>query len=282
MSAKAAVPARRPRPLPWQLLKELPALVLAFPFLLLASYTLLAAFTPTGALDRGSFGHWTLANFQEAWRSANFPLLYRNTILFTGGLLLAQTLSVVTAGYALARMRFRFREGWFYLILLQLFFPPSALLIPNFLILSHLGLANSLTGLALPYVASATGTFLLRQGFRQIPPELEEAAFLDGATRTQVLVRILLPLVRPQLAAFALVSLVYHWNEFLWPLIFLQSPSKQVLSVGFVSFTTSVESGMEWGLIAAGALLVALPTLVAFVLFQGAFLRAFAQSGLKG
>ncbi|MFN7245080.1 MAG: carbohydrate ABC transporter permease, partial [Dietzia cercidiphylli] len=114
------------------------------------------------------------------------------------------------------------------------------------------------------------------------PRELLEAALVDGATPWQVLWRVLLPLVRPQLAAFSLVSLVYHWNEFLWPLVVIQSPEKRVLSLGFASFARSAESGMEWGLIAAGAVLVALPMVVAFLLFQRAFVEAFARSGLKG
>jgi sn-glycerol 3-phosphate transport system permease protein len=96
------------------------------------------------------------------------------------------------------------------------------------------------------------------------------------------MVRVLLPLVRPHLAAFSLVSLVYHWNEFLWPLVVLQSPEKRVLSLGFASFARSAESGMEWGLIAAGALLVGVPMLLAFALFQRAFVESFARSGLKG
>ncbi|MDM7324714.1 MAG: carbohydrate ABC transporter permease [Thermus sp.] len=131
-------------------------------------------------------------------------------------------------------------------------------------------------------MASATGAFLLRQGFLQIPRELIEAARVDGATPWQILVRVLIPLVRPQLAAFSLVSLVYHWNEFLWPLVVIQSPEKRVLSLGFASFTRSAESGMEWGLIAAGALLVGLPMVLAFLVFQRSFVAAFAHSGLKG
>ncbi|MGC8905705.1 carbohydrate ABC transporter permease, partial [Thermus sp.] len=179
-----------------------------------------------------------------------------------------------------AHMRGRWKDWAFHLVLLQLFLPPSALILPNFLTLKALGLTDTLTGVALPYVASATGAFLLRQGFRQVPKELVEAAVMDGATPWQVMARVLLPLVRPHLAAFSLVSLVYHWNEFLWPLVVLQSPEKRVLSLGFASFARSAESGMEWGLIAAGALLVGLPMLIAFALFQRAFVESFARSGL--
>jgi len=250
--------------------------------LVIAGFTLLAAFTPTAELNRGELGRFTLENFRTAWASADFPRLYWNTLLFTFGLLLAQVVTVTMAGFALAHLKTRGRNAWFYLILVQLFLPPSTLILPNFLIIQRLGLADTLTALALPYVASATGAFLLRQGFLQIPRELIEAARVDGATSGQILWRILLPMVRPQLAAFALVSLVYHWNEFLWPLVVLQSTDKRVLSLGFASFARSAESGMEWGLIAAGAVLVALPMVAAFAFFQRNFVEAFARSGLKG
>ena len=271
--------ARPPARSSW---RDLPALLLALPYLVIAGFTLLAAFTPTAELNRGELGRFTLENFRTAWASADFPRLYWNTLLFTFGLLLAQVVTVTMAGFALAHLKTRGRNAWFYLILVQLFLPPSTLILPNFLIIQRLGLADTLTALALPYVASATGAFLLRQGFLQIPRELIEAARVDGATSGQILWRILLPMVRPQLAAFALVSLVYHWNEFLWPLVVLQSTDKRVLSLGFASFARSAESGMEWGLIAAGAVLVALPMVAAFAFFQRNFVEAFARSGLKG
>jgi sn-glycerol 3-phosphate transport system permease protein len=264
------------------LLREVPALLVGLPFLALAAFTLLAAFTPTESLNRGEVGALTLENLRLAWASADFPRLYLNTALFAFGLLAVQLFTVTTAGFALAQLGARGNNLAFHLVLLQLFLPPSALILPNFLTLKALGLTDSLVGLALPYVASATGAFLLRQGFRQIPKELVEAALVDGATPWQVLRRVLLPLVRPHLAAFSLVSLVYHWNEFLWPLVVMQSPEKRVLSLGFASFARSAESGMEWGLIAAGALLVGLPVLLAFALFQRAFVESFARSGLKG
>ncbi|WP_341474654.1 carbohydrate ABC transporter permease [Thermus hydrothermalis] len=273
---------RRVRRISWEGARQLPALLFALPYALIAGYTLLAAFTPTADLNRGELGRFTLENLKLAWSSADFPRLYLNTLAFTLGLLLVQVLTVTTAGFALAHLKGRGNNTLFYLILLQLFLPASALILPNFILVQRLGLADTLTALALPYVASATGAFLLRQGFLQIPKELVEAAYVDGATPWQVLWRVLLPLVRPQLAAFALVSLVYHWNEFLWPLVVIQSPEKRVLSLGFASFARSAESGMEWGLIAAGALLVALPMVTAFLLFQRSFVEAFARSGLKG
>ena len=131
-------------------------------------------------------------------------------------------------------------------------------------------------------MASAYGIFLLRQGFRTIPKEYDEAAMLDGASRIRLLWHVLVPMVRPHLAAFSVVSLIYHWNEFLWPLVATSRNSTRVLAVGLQSFTRAAESGAEWGLVAAGTLIVVAPLLVVFLLFQRLFIESFSQSGLKG
>jgi sn-glycerol 3-phosphate transport system permease protein len=170
----------------------------------------------------------------------------------------------------------------FYVILLQLFLPPVVLILPNFLTLRVIGLGDTLVGLAMPYVASAYGIFLVRQGFRSIPQEYDEAAMLDGAGRMRILWHVLVPMIRPHLAAFAVVSVIYHWNEFLWPLVATSSNSVRVLAVGLQSFTRASESGAEWGLVSAGTLIVIAPLLLVFLLFQRLFIQSFTQSGLKG
>jgi len=247
-------------------------------------FLLLATLTPSSEFSQGRYWSFppSLENFALAWRSATFVVYYRNTILYTVGLLGVQLVTVTLAGYALARLPFRGRQGIFYFVFLQLFLPPVVLILPNFLTLRALGLADSLTGLALPYVASAYGIFLLRQGFRSIPKEYDEAALLDGAGRVRLLWHVLVPMVRPHLAAFSVVSLIYHWNEFLWPLVATSSNSVRVLAVGLQSFTRASESGAEWGLVSAGTLIVIAPLMLVFLLFQRLFIESFTQSGLKG
>jgi sn-glycerol 3-phosphate transport system permease protein len=129
----------------------------------------------------------------------------------------------------------------------------------------------------MPYVASAYGIFLVRQGFRTIPREYDEAAMLDGAGPLRTLWHVLVPMIRPHLAAFSVVSVIYHWNEFLWPLVATSSNSVRVLAV-----TRASESGAEWGLVSAGTLIVIAPLMLLFVLFQRLFIQSFTQSGLKG
>ena len=259
-------------------------MLLALPFLGPVVFLLLAAFTPSREFGQGRYWSFppTVENFTLAWQSAPFVLYYRNTVLYTLGLLAVQLVTVTLAGYTLARLPFRGRQPVFYLVLLQLFLPPVVLILPNFLTLRALGLADTLVGLALPYVASAYGVFLLRQGFRSIPKEYDEAAMLDGAGRLRLLWHVLVPMVRPHLAAFSVVSLIYHWNEFLWPLVATSSTSVRVLAVGLQSFTRASESGAEWGLVSAGTLIVIAPLMVVFLLFQRLFIESFTQSGLKG
>jgi sn-glycerol 3-phosphate transport system permease protein len=259
------------------------ALLVSLPLFIILVLVIIASFTPNAAINRGEFFQAvTLDNFRLALDSASWTVLYRNTLVYAFGLLIVQLFTVTLAGYALTRLKFRGRETIFYLIFAQLFLPPVALILPNFFFIKNLGLADTLVGLSLPYVASATGVFLLRQGFKAIPLEFDDAAQVDGASPLQTLWYVLVPMVRPHLAAFALVSVVYHWNEFLWPLIATSSASNRILAVGLASFTRSAESGAEWGLISAGTVLVAAPLIALFVAFQDFFVRSFSQSGLKG
>lgn len=258
------------------------ALLWAVPFAWMAVASLrpgdAGAMDLASLLPRGPFGG---GNFAEAWLEGHFPLWYLNTVLLCGGILLVQCVTISLAGYAFARLRFRGRELLFYAFLLQLMLVPPILIVPNMTTLIALHLYDTLPGVMAPYFASAFGTFLMRQTFRTIPREYEEAAVLDGAGPLATIWHVLLPLARPGLAAFAIVSVTTHWNEFLWPLMATASPRNQVLTVGLASFTSGAEAGSEWGVIAAGTFLVAAPLLALFVLFQKRFVSSFVFSGIK-
>jgi sn-glycerol 3-phosphate transport system permease protein len=258
------------------------AVLWAIPFAWMA----LASVRPGGAGAADLASLWpappfSFANFADARASGHFPLWYCNTILLCGGILAVQCVTVSLAGYAFARLRFPGKDLLFYVFLLQLMLVPPILIVPNMTTLVALGLYDTLVGVMAPYFASAFGVFLMRQTFRSIPREYEEAALVDGATRWQIIFRVLLPLARPGLAAFAIVSVTSHWNEFLWPLMATSSPSNQVLTVGLASFTSGAEAGSEWGVVAAGTFLVAAPLLVLFVVFQRQFVASFTYSGIK-
>jgi sn-glycerol 3-phosphate transport system permease protein len=223
----------------------------------------------------------TLANFAEAWELADFPRYLLNTIAICGGILGVQLVTITLAGYAFARMRFPGKRIIFYLFLLQLMLVPVVLIVPNLTMIARLGLYDTLPGVMAPYFASAFGTFLMRQAFAAIPRELEDAAVIDGASVLQRLRHIYLPLSAPAFIAFAIVSVTAHWNEFLWPLMVINSPDKRPLTVGLASFTRGAEGAQAWGVIAAGTLIVIAPLLIGFALFQKRFINSFVTSGIK-
>jgi sn-glycerol 3-phosphate transport system permease protein len=223
----------------------------------------------------------SLGNFAEAWESADFALYYLNTIIICAGILAVQLVTISLAGYAFARLKFPGRTLFFYLFLIQLMLAPIVLLVPNLRTVAQLGLYDTLPGVMAPYFASAFGTFFMRQSFRTIPRELEDAALTDGARWWELIVHVYLPLTKPSMIAFAIVSVTAHWNEFLWPLMVINSPDRRPLTVGLAMFTLGAEGAQAWGVTAAGTLLVVAPLLIGFLLFQRRFVNSFMTSGLK-
>ncbi|MGX7707561.1 carbohydrate ABC transporter permease [Methylobacterium sp. Gmos1] len=256
------------------------ALVWAVPFW----WMLVAAFRPAGSGADASLLPSltpTLANFAEAWASADFPLYFLNSLIVCAGILAVQLVTASLAGYVFARLEFPGRGVLFALFLVQLMLVPVVLLVPNLKTVAALGLYDTLPGVMAPYCATAFGTFLMRQSFREVPRELEDAAMIDGAGWWARIRLIYLPLTKPALVAFSIVSVTSHWNEFLWPLMVINSPDKRPLTLGLASFTLSAEGMQAWGLIAAGTFLVSLPLLAAFLIFQRRFVNSFLASGIK-
>jgi sn-glycerol 3-phosphate transport system permease protein len=222
----------------------------------------------------------TLENFYHAWDAAPFARYFLNTILLVSLILAAQLVLCTLAAYAFARYTFRGRDLVFALVLVQLMIMPDVLVVENYRTMSQLGLVDTLAGIGLPYMASAFGIFLLRQTFKTVPHELDDAARIEGASRLQILWRVYIPLARPVYIAYALVSVSYHWNNFLWPLIITNSVSARPLTVGLQVFS-STDQGIDWSIITAATLLTAGPLLVAFLLFQRQFVQSFMRAGIR-
>ena len=222
----------------------------------------------------------TLANFAKAWSFAPFARYFFNTFLLVSGVLIVQFVLCTLAAYAFARFRFFGREAAFVLVLIQLMVMPEILIVQNYSTMSRLGLVDTITGIGLPYVASAFGIFLLRQTFKTIPKELEEAARVEGCGALGVLWRVYVPLARPTYLAYGLVSISYHWNNFLWPLIITNSTGSRPLTVGLALFAAP-ESGVDWAVISAGTLMAVAPLLLAFLLFQRQFVQSFMRAGIR-
>src|SRR3954451_9768154 len=192
-------------------------------------------------------------------------------------------LVVVTASlaaYALARMDFPGKKLLFGLIVGTIFIPSFVLLIPNFLIVSDLGWLDSIWAIAIPSAGGAFGVFFLRQIFLALPREIEEAALLDGANQWQIFLRIVLPLVRPGLATLAVLSFLTNWNELIWPVYVLFSPSKFTLPAGLPILQGAYN--VNYPVVMAGAVVASVPVIILFIFSQRYVIASVARSGLKG
>lgn len=188
--------------------------------------------------------------------------------------------SSAMAAYAFARMRFRGSNPLFLLYLATLMVPFQVTIVPLFIEMRYLHFVNSYPGLILPTIASAFGTFLLRQAFLTLPLELEEAAFVDGASQWKVFTRIVLPLVKPSLATFAIFAFMASWNSYLWPLVITSSQSRMTLPVGLANLQG--EHFTAWNLVMAGTTISVIPIVLVYLLAQKQIVRGVVLSGVKG
>jgi sn-glycerol 3-phosphate transport system permease protein len=203
-----------------------------------------------------------------------------NTVILVTTTLIVQLFLCTLAAYAFARYDFFGKDIVFFMVLLQLMIVPEVLIMKNYQTLASIGLTNTILGIGLPYMASAFGIFLLRQTFKTIPKELDEAAMIEGCSKLCILRKIYIPLAKPTYIAYALVSISYHWNNFLWPLVVANSQSVRPLTVGLAIFA-SPETGVSWPILSAATLISVSPLLLAFLLFQKQFVKSFLYSGIK-
>lgn len=223
-----------------------------------------------------------LENFSEAWSYAPFSQYYLNTIVISVGILAVQLVTISLAGYAFARLKFPNKDALFVIYLTQLMITPQSTILPNYMTISSMHLLDTKLGVMLPYFASALGTFMMRQAFMTLPKDLEDAALIDGCTRLQTFRLVALPLVKPTLIAFSIMSVSFHWNEFFWPMIVTESQKSRPLTVGLAIFAQQAEGGAQWSLLMAATLIVILPLILVFLIFQRQFIESFMSSGLKG
>ncbi|HEV2107955.1 MAG TPA: carbohydrate ABC transporter permease [Thermomicrobiales bacterium] len=224
----------------------------------------------------------TIENFQRLIRQTQ-GLVWRwllNSAIIAVSITVFHVLFDSMAGYAFARKQFPGRNVLFWLLLSTLMIPAQVTLIPNFLLISRMGLADSHLGVILPGLADVFGIFLMRQYMQTLPKELEEAGRLDGAGDWQVFWQIVLPLAKPAAATLAIFMFMRSWNNFIWPLIVLRDGAKYTLPVGVA--TLQGEFSTDVGLIMAGAAVAAVPMIAFFLLFQRYFLQGIRIGALKG
>ena len=196
------------------------AYVLGFFWILPLIYAFWAAFHPPEYATKFALtAPLTLENFKSAWNQAPFFRYMLNTIIITTLILVSQLFVCTLAGYALAREKFTGRSLALGLVLMQLMVMPEILIVENYQTLASLKLVDTHIGVGLPYLASAFGIFLLRQTFKTVPQELEDAARVEGLSGLKIILKVFVPLAFPTYLAYSLVSISYHWNNFLWPLV---------------------------------------------------------------
>ncbi|MCZ4351938.1 carbohydrate ABC transporter permease [Roseovarius aestuarii] len=222
----------------------------------------------------------TLDNFRTAWDGAPWLRYFLNTFLLVTLILIGQFTLCTLAGFAFAQVDFKGRDTVFVLVLLQLFILPEVLIVENYRVAASLGLIDTLMGIGAPYMASAFGIFLMRQTFKSVPKDLDEAARIEGCTTLGVLWRVYVPAARPTYLAYALVSISTHWNNFLWPLIVTNSDTTRPLTVG-LSLFGAPENGVDISIISAATIMMIAPLLIGFLIFQRQFVQAFLTAGVK-
>ena len=203
-----------------------------------------------------------------------------NSLVAAGLQSLLIVATAALAGYALARMDFAGKKWIFGIIIGTLFIPPVILLIPNYLITSRIGWLDTLAAVIVPGAAGAFGVFFMRQFFMGIPPELEEAAAMDGAGRFRTFLTVVLPLARPALVTLGMLSFLTNWNDFLWPVYVLFSPESQTLPAGLATLQNA--NAVRYDLLMAGAVIASVPVLVLYAAAQRFVVEGVSRAGLKG
>ncbi len=223
-----------------------------------------------------------LHNYVQALKSVNMLRLMWNSTVMAVVITVGKLFTGVLAGYAFSNFRFPGKNLLFMILFFTLFLPAEmVMIVPLFIIMKHLGWLNTYLALTVPFLASATNTFLMRQHFLTIPKELEDAAVIDGAGPIQFLTKILLPLSLPMLGGAAIINFVYAWNMYLWPLVATTQDKMKTVQIGVKMLIIS-DAAKNWGIIMAGTVLVAIPTLFVFFLIQNLFIKSLVRSGMKG
>ena len=219
-------------------------------------------------------------NYAKAWQSGPFLRFFVNNVIQTSGILACQLFFGCLAGYAFSKLRWRGRDACFLIVLACLIVPPQVRFVPLYMLFSKLGLLNTYASLIVPYAVSALGTFLIRDAFLQVSDDIVDAARVDGAGTFTIIFRVLAPIARPTLVAFSLFSVVYHWNDFFWPLVMTTSEAVRTLPIG-VAMLREEGTGDRWHVIMAGSMFVVAPVLAVFIVAQRHIIRAFTFTSLK-
>jgi multiple sugar transport system permease protein len=223
----------------------------------------------------------TTGNYDRLFDQLDFPRFFFNSAVIALAVTVGTLVFCPMLGYALAKLRWRGKRVVMAVVLATLMVPAGITLIPNFILMSNLGLVNSYPGLILPFLAGPFGVFLMRQFMLGIPNELLEAARMDGANEFRVFWSVVMPLATPILATLGILTFLGSWNNFLYPLVMAQEPEMYTLPVALATFATG-QYQADHGMLMAGSVILVVPVLIVFVLFQRWITEGIATTGLKG
>lgn len=221
-------------------------------------------------------GNQMVQNYAEAWTTSKLAVLMTNTLFVAVAVMLGKTLFSLMAGMAFVYFRFPLRGPLFVFVLLTLMMPTDILIVALFRMMFYIGWSNTFQALVVPFLASATGTFLFRQHFSNIPSELADAAQIDGAGPVRFLFTVLVPMSWNVIGALAMIQFIYVWNQYLWPLLIINDNRRQLVQVALKGIVVSATDLGNWGVALAAAVIASVPPLVIFLLLQESFLRGFA------
>lgn len=268
----------RNRDWPIHLLLWLSMLVILFPMI----YAALIATQTNAEVFRFQLtpGSGLADHFDQVWNDRNLPRFMWNSVVQAVLITVAKTVLSLLAG--LAFVFFKFRGKWivFFFVLITLMMPTEVMILALFRFVSDLGWKDTMAGLVVPFAASATGAFLFRQHFANLPRDLAEASQIDGASPLQFLFRILIPLSWNAIGALAVIQFVYVWNMYLWPVLIISDQERQVVQVGLQGLQ-GIGTGLTFGPLMLGALLVSIPPILVFIALQKPFMSGFALGADK-
>lgn len=226
----------------------------------------------------GDVFHWQ--NYVNVFSTINFWGMFKNTVLVTVAVVMGQLVTSTMAGFGFTYLKFRGRDVIFKIFLFAVMIPFYVMLIPTFALLRQLKLINSLWALILPCIVSPIGIFLMRQSYLSIPKSLGDAAAIDGCSPWGIFWRIFLPLSKPTMTTLTIFAFMNTWNDFIRPLIFLNSNKKMTLTLGLYNMVGNYAT--DWGLLMAAVIMSLLPVLILYLCLQDFFVEGIAMTGLKG
>ena len=248
-------------------------------------WMVLGSFKPEGDFLRNPPTFWpstvTLDNFGRLFDQLDFPRFFFNSSVIALVVTVGNLVFCPMLGYALAKLRWRGKRLIMGLVLATLMVPAGITLIPNFILMSNLGFVNTYPGLILPFLAGPFGVFLMRQFMLGVPNELLEAARIDGANEFRIFASVVMPLATPVLATLGILTFLGNWNSFLYPLVMAQEPQMYTLPVALATFATG-QYQADHGMLMAGSVILVVPVLIVFILFQRWITEGIATTGLKG